>query len=246
MLAAVPSSLLSGTTTKITTEAAAGPLFWVVPLALYLLTFALAFARRRWLPLRPMLVAQTVATALIVMSALIEAEEYGGLLIILILIALLFLCAYVCNCRLADSRPGPERTGEFYLMIALGGLIGGTFNALIAPNIFRDVIEYPLVLVLAMALQAERCARALSRHRHPPGDRRDRSAGHGAELLHGDGAGPVAAEHHFRDLALPAFAGAHAPRGGIGRGVPGRGDTEPAVSAARSRAEFLRGDQGAR
>src|SRR5262249_40210266 len=145
-LAAVPSSLLSGTTTKITTEAAAGPLFWVVPLALYLLSFALAFARRRRLPLRPVLIAQTIATALVVVTALIEGE-FGGWPVIAILIALLFLCAYVCNCRLADSRPGPSRTGEFYIMVALGGFIGGAFNALIAPSIFPDVIEYPLVLV---------------------------------------------------------------------------------------------------
>lgn len=151
-LAAVPSSLLSGTTTKITTEAAAGPLFWVVPLALYLLTFALAFARRRRLRLGPVLLAQTAAISLIVVEALVEGE-LGGWPVIAILIALLFFSAYVCNCRLADSRPGPERTGEFYLVIALGGLIGGSFNALIAPNIFPDVIEYPLVLVLAMALR---------------------------------------------------------------------------------------------
>jgi len=152
-LAAVPSSLLSGTTTKITTEAAAGPLFWVVPLALYLLTFALAFARRRRLPLRPVLIAQTIAAALIVQEPLIEGGPFGGVLMILILTPLLFLTAYACNCRLADSRPGPQRTGEFYLMIALGGLIGGTFNALIAPSLFPDVIEYPLVLVLALALR---------------------------------------------------------------------------------------------
>jgi len=151
-LAAVPSSLLSGTTTKITTEAAAGPLFWVVPLALYLATFALAFARRRRLPLKPVLWAQTIATALIVVEALIEGW-LGGWPVILILIALLFLSAYVCNCRLADSRPGPTRTGEYYLVIALGGLIGGSFNALVAPTVFPDVVEYPLVLVLAMALR---------------------------------------------------------------------------------------------
>jgi hypothetical protein len=148
----VPSSLLSGTTTKITTEAAAGPLFWVVPLALYLATFTLAFARRRRLPLRPVLWAQTIATALIVVEALIEGW-LGGWPVILILIALLFLSAYVCNCRLADSRPGPTRTGEYYLVIALGGLIGGSFNALVAPTVFPDVVEYPLVLVLALALR---------------------------------------------------------------------------------------------
>src|SRR5262249_20782507 len=109
-------------------------------------------ARRRRLALRPMLIAQAIATALIVVEALVEGW-LGGWPVIAILIALLFLSAYVCNCRLADTRPGPERTGEFYLVIALGGLIGGTFNALIAPSLFPDVIEYPLVLVLAMALR---------------------------------------------------------------------------------------------
>lgn len=151
-LAAVPSSLLSGTTTKITTVAAAGPLFWVVPLALYLLSFALAFARRRWLPLRPVLWAQTVATALVVIETWIRVWT-GGWPVILVLIVVLFLSAYVCNCRLADSRPGPGRTGEYYLVIALGGLIGGGFNALVAPAVFPDVIEYPLALVLAIALR---------------------------------------------------------------------------------------------
>ncbi len=152
VLAAVPSSLLSGTTTKITTAAAAGPLFWVVPLALYLLSFALAFERRRRLPLRLALAGQSLATALIVVEALIHGA-FGDWLVIAVLIVMLFLSAFVCNCRLADSRPGPARTGEYYLLIALGGLVGGTFNALIAPSIFPDVIEYPLTLVLAIALR---------------------------------------------------------------------------------------------
>ena len=152
-LAAVPSSLLSGTTTKITTEAAAGPLFWVVPLALYLLTFALAFARRRWLPVRPILLLQVVAMAPIVIEAFGGQALIGAWVMILTLVTLLFASAYICNCRLADSRPGPERTGEYYLVIALGGLLGGSFNALVAPNIFSDLYEYPLVLVLAAALR---------------------------------------------------------------------------------------------
>ena len=153
LLAAVPSSLLAGTTTRITTNIAAGPLFWVVPLAFYLLTFVLAFARRRILPLRLMLWLQVLALVPIVIGAFGGQILFGRWPTVAATVALLFLSAYICHVRLVDSRPGPERITEFYLMIALGGLLGGAFNALIAPNIFSDVTEYPLALILAMALR---------------------------------------------------------------------------------------------
>ena len=145
LLAAGPSSLLSGTTTRITTDIAAGPLFWVVPLALYLLTFVLAFARRRVLPMRLVLLLQPVALVPVVIAAF----------------ALFFLSAYICHARLADSRPSAARSSEFYLMMALGGLLGGTFNALVAPNLFSGIAEYPLALVLAIALRP-----ATGKYRH--------------------------------------------------------------------------------
>lgn len=156
LLAAVPSSLLSGTTTRITTDIAAGPLFWVVPLALYLLTFVLAFARFRLLSMRFVLLLQPLALAplIIVMfggEGLIRAWD-----MVTATVVLLFLSAYICHARLADSRPGPERSSEFYLMIALGGLLGGTFNALVAPNLFIGITEYPLALVLAVMLRPPR------------------------------------------------------------------------------------------
>ncbi|MGE0668626.1 MAG: fused MFS/spermidine synthase [Sphingomonadales bacterium] len=153
LLAAVPSSLLSGTTTRITTDIAAGPLFWVVPLALYLLTFVLAFARRRILSMRFMLLLQPLALAPLIIvifggEGLVRAWD-----LVVATVILLFVSAYICHARLADSRPGPERSSEFYLMIALGGLLGGAFNALVAPNLFNDITEYPLALVLAVLLR---------------------------------------------------------------------------------------------
>lgn len=152
LLAAVPSSLLAGTTTRITTNIAAGPLFWVIPLAAYLLTFVLAFSRRRVLPLRLALWLQVAALVPVV------AGEFGIALIgpwemVAVTVALLFLSAYVCHVRLVDSRPAAEKITEFYLMVALGGLIGGTFNALVAPNVFNSVAEYPLALILAVVLR---------------------------------------------------------------------------------------------
>ena len=152
LLAAVPSSLLSGTTMRITTDVAAGPLFWVIPLALYLLTFVLAFSRHRLLPMRLALLAQPVSLAPVVIAAFGGQALIGDWPMVAATLVLFFLTAYICHVRLADGRPGPERTTEFYLIVALGGLAGGAFNALIAPNIFRDIVEYPLALVLAGAL----------------------------------------------------------------------------------------------
>jgi len=153
VLAAVPSSLLSGTTIRITTDIAAGPLFWVIPLTLYLLTFVMAFSQRRFLPMRFALLAQPLALAPVVIAAFGGQALIGAWPMVVSTLILLFLTCYICHVRLADGRPGPERTTEFYLFVALGGLAGGTFNALIAPNIFNDIIEYPLALVLAVALR---------------------------------------------------------------------------------------------
>lgn len=153
LLAAVPSSLLSGTTTRITTDIAAGPLFWVVPLALYLLTFVLAFARWRILSMRFVLLLQPLALAPLIIVMFGGEGLIRGWDMVTATVVLLFLSAYICHARLADSRPGPERSSEFYLMIALGGLLGGTFNALVAPNLFIDITEYPLALILAVLLR---------------------------------------------------------------------------------------------
>lgn len=153
LLAAVPSSLLSGTTTRITTDVAAGPLFWVIPLALYLLTFILAFSRRRWLPLRVALPLQAALLAPVVVAAFGGAKLFGEWTVGVASLLLLFVSAYLCHLRLVETRPQASRLTEFYLFMAAGGMLGGTFNALVAPVLFDDVHEYPLALALAVALR---------------------------------------------------------------------------------------------
>jgi spermidine synthase len=151
-LAFVPSCLLVGTTTYLSTDVAAVPLLWVAPLALYLLTFVIAFARRR--PLSP----AAASTALLVVAplaalSLLHAVKSDFRLVIVLHLALLFLAGVLVHGRLADERPAAERLTEYYLLLSLGGVLGGAFAALVAPVAFDSVLEYPLAIVLALALR---------------------------------------------------------------------------------------------
>jgi hypothetical protein len=152
LLAFVPSSLMLSVTTYITTDLAAVPLLWLLPLGIYLLTFVLAFARRPWLS--PALLARwTPLVVLAVAVALVsEATEPAGVLVGLHLLGLFWVCLF-CHSELARDRPPVRHLAEFYLWLAVGGALGGAFNALLAPVLFRSVLEYPLVLVLACLLR---------------------------------------------------------------------------------------------
>ena len=150
-LAALPSSLMIGATTAISTDLASFPLLWLPPLGLYLLSFVLVFARRRLLPAR--LVARTlpmVALPLAVALALGANQPVGVLLALHLLF--LFVAALACHGRLADDRPAPRHLTAFYLWISLGGVLGGLCNVLLAPQLFRSIAEYPIALVLACLL----------------------------------------------------------------------------------------------
>jgi hypothetical protein len=157
-LAFIPSSLMLGTTQYLTTDVASIPLFWVVPLAIYLLTFVLAFARRNFFSLRwpGLLLAISV---LAVIFQMLTHGTHPVWLVITMHLFVLFFAAMVCHCRLADDRPAPSHLTEFYLCLSLGGALGGVFNALVAPNIFTTVAEYPLVLVFACLLRPRREAK---------------------------------------------------------------------------------------
>ncbi len=145
-LAFVPSSLLLGVTTYLSTDVAAIPLLWVIPLALYLLTFVLAFSKREILPLRSMGRAMRIAIV-----ALVLVICLGAVQVIFIPLHLLafFLAAMVCHGELARRRPSVRHLTEFYLAISVGGVLGGVFNSLVAPVVFDRVVEYPLAIVLA-------------------------------------------------------------------------------------------------
>lgn len=148
LLALVPSSLMLGVTTYLSSEIAAVPLLWVIPLALYLLTFVIAFARREIFP-RPLLVrVLPLAIVPLVVALDMQATEPIGWLMLLHLVVF-FLAALLCHGRLAAERPVAAHLTEFYLWLAVGGVLGGAFNALVAPVVFDSVAEYPLMLVLA-------------------------------------------------------------------------------------------------
>ena len=147
LLAAAPASLLLGVTTHITTDVASAPFLWVPPLALYLLTFVIAFQSPPPIPPGVVLLLQAASVAICLMIMPIRSSLWLPLLGVHL--TAFFLTALVCHQALAARRPPPEQLTDFYFWMSLGGVVGGSFNAFVAPVLFNAVWEYPLVLVLA-------------------------------------------------------------------------------------------------
>lgn len=146
----VPSSLMLGVTTHISTDIAAVPLLWVVPLALYLATFMLVFARWPRLPVRGLARVLPFLTMATLVSVMIGSNPWWLILLHLITF---FVAAVVCHVRLAAARPAPRYLTEFYLWMSVGGVLGGLFTTLAAPLLFTSILEYPLALTAACALR---------------------------------------------------------------------------------------------
>jgi predicted O-methyltransferase YrrM len=147
-LAAAPSSLMLGVTNAITTDIASAPFLWVGPLALYLASFIIAFQSGPLISPRTALPVQAGAVVLFFV-VLGTGRLFPLPLVALLYLAAFFLTALICHQSLAGRRPTPQRLTEFYLLVSLGGVIGGAFNAFVAPLIFRTVLEFPLVMLLA-------------------------------------------------------------------------------------------------
>ncbi len=154
-LAAVPSSLMLGVTTFVTTDVAAIPLLWTVPLALYLFTFVNAFAARPIVPAGLARGAMSVLSLPLVLLAVVAISSPAWFFLPLHMLGFL-ACALVLHEDLARRRPAPGRLTEFYLWVSVGGLVGGVFNTLVAPLIFNGILEYPLGFALAWALRPGR------------------------------------------------------------------------------------------
>ena len=151
-LSFAPSSLLLGVTTYITTDLASVPLFWILPLTLYLLSFVAAFAQSN-LAARPFVVRrQGFLVAAAAITFFIQTTQFVWLIAPIHLLAF-FATALVCHGELAKDRPRVEHLTEFYLWISIGGLLGGFFNSLLAPMIFKRVEEYPLAMIAAVLLR---------------------------------------------------------------------------------------------
>ncbi len=151
ILAFIPSSWLLSVTTYITTDMAAIPLFWALPLGLYLLTFIVAFAQPAWRPPNVLMGLMPLLSLLLVMLLLLKVTQ--PLILVLPLHLLGFtLAAYCLHNHLAQSRPVATQLTRFYLAIAFGGMLGGVFNSLLAPLLFKKVLEYPLMILMNLLL----------------------------------------------------------------------------------------------
>lgn len=145
----IPSSLMLGVTTYLTTDIASVPLLWVLPLSLYLFTIILAFAQRQILQTEWMVRAFIMAAVAVVFLMLTDHKNSAWWLVVMHLV-FFFLAARVYHGRLARDRPSTPHLTEFYFCMSIGGVLGGLFNTLIAPLLFRSVVEYPGVIVLAV------------------------------------------------------------------------------------------------
>ncbi len=152
-LSFVPSGLLVAVTTHISTDIVSMPLLWVIPLAVYLITFMLAFRETPMIPDRWLSIASAPLVAATVLISLISAKVPVAIHFGLVFSS--FFVLVVMNHReLYRHRPGVSRLTEFYLWMSFGGVLGGMACSLLAPQIFNSVLEYPLLLVAALAGQA--------------------------------------------------------------------------------------------
>ena len=151
-LAFVPSSLMLGVTTELTSDVPAIPLFWVLPLALYLISFILVFARKQRIS-REWMIRRLPFLILASLIPTVSQTKFPLVLLLLMYLTVLFAVAIVCHGELARSRPEVDRLTEFYLLISVGGVLGGIFNSILAPITFHSVLEFPLILICAALLR---------------------------------------------------------------------------------------------
>jgi hypothetical protein len=157
-LAFVPSSLMLGVTFHMTTDITSMPLLWVPPLALYLLTFIIAFMRLpSWF--RPV-IGNVAPVGLLLLAFVlcapneIGANESGKVFLWLGLhVGVFFLVALMCHTELAHERPKSTKyLTSYFLWMSFGGMLGGIFNGIVAPIVFPSNFEYPIALAVAAFL----------------------------------------------------------------------------------------------
>lgn len=151
-LAAVPSGLLVAYTAHVSTDVAAVPFLWVIPLALFLLTFIIAFQRKPWVP--AVFARNVMPLAFIAGLVSLRTSVAFPAAVNLILSSIsFFILALNAHHELVARRPGTRNLTQFYFYMSLGGVIGGSLAALAAPAIFNNTYEYPILLFAALSCQ---------------------------------------------------------------------------------------------
>lgn len=149
VLGLVPSGLMLATSTFISTDLLAMPLLWVLPLALYLLSFSVAFAANR--TLADAITRYAPVTMVVFGGVLMGGFTAAALPAVVVALVVLFVASVSLHTRLYRLRPAPSHLTGFYLAMSTGGALGGVFAGLIAPVVFDWTWEYP-ILILATGL----------------------------------------------------------------------------------------------
>lgn len=149
MLAFIPSSLMLGITSHLSTDVAAIPMLWIFPLVAYLLTFTIAFSKLGGAALT---IATLTAPAVVVGALMLRVEIFGTNIAIAIQVLLMFAGGLIAHGKLSESRPDSSQLTRFYLVMSVGGALGGLFNGLVAPLIFPHTFEYGLALTATLML----------------------------------------------------------------------------------------------
>jgi hypothetical protein len=160
-VASIPAGLVIAVTSYIATDLASAPFLWVLPLAIYLLTFVATFRDRPLLDNATVARLVPFAVAPLSIGLLGAPRSYWFALVILNLLAFVLL-SLLCNGKLYKQRPAPEHLTEFYLWTSVGGALGGAFAALAAPHLFPQVYEYPILIVAALLVMPDVFAPGLS------------------------------------------------------------------------------------
>jgi hypothetical protein len=154
LMSFVPSALLVAWTNHVTTDIASAPFLWLPPLVLFLLTFVLVFRDQPLMSTRVARIAQLLSLP-IAFTVQFALPLYLTLPVMLIGAISFFSTAIICHRQLYESRPAAEHLTEFYMLMSLGGVLGGLFVSLIAPLIFNSVLEYPLLLIIGIAVHQD-------------------------------------------------------------------------------------------
>ena len=166
VLSFVPSSLLLGTTNYISIDIASVPLLWVIPLALYLISFIIVFSRYSGAVHKWMLYFQPWITAPLLIFYFSGRTMENYFLQLALHLLVFFIAIMVCHGELARKRPATRYLTQYYLIMSFGGMLGGIFNSFVAPLIFDSIYEYPLMIIMALLLNPTNDSRRLYLQKH--------------------------------------------------------------------------------
>ncbi|MBT3529800.1 MAG: fused MFS/spermidine synthase [Gammaproteobacteria bacterium] len=151
LLSACGSGLLMATTNQMSIDIASVPFLWVVPLSIYLLTFILCFESERWY-FRPLFSALLPLVMINTLRLLYIGEDLSIIDQLLGYSLTLFICCMCCHGELARLRPVPTQLTLFFLIVSVGGALGGMFVAILAPVIFTGFYEFHILLIMCYVL----------------------------------------------------------------------------------------------